>query len=192
MLSNQDLIEVGKKYNIHPAVIKAVILVESSGKGFYDKGAYKGELLVRFEGHHFRKYTKGKYDKSHPTLSYSDWKLGYKYNKGISEFGRFLEAFKLDREAAWMSTSWGMFQIMGWWGEKLYGSTKNMILEFYKGEKQQLEGFIKYCIANNILDDLQRLDFAGFCRVYNGVNYKVNRYDEKMEGYYNAYKNDFS
>jgi hypothetical protein len=209
-LTDENIIKISNKYKIEPEAVKAVIAVESSGYGFYNKfildrnkkplldkeglkilNPYGEELIVRFEGHHFRRYTKNKFNNSHPTLSFYNWKLGYKYNKGQLEFGRFLDAFRLDGEAAWLSTSWGLFQIMGFNYKACgYSSVKEMILDFYHGgEIAQLEAFFNFCESKRILDDLQRLDFAGFARIYNGSGYKKNKYDIKMLNIYNKLKN---
>lgn len=189
VLTNDDIKEAGIKYNIEPAKIKAVTLVEAAGSGFYTKGDYSGELKVRFEGHWFRKFTKSKYDKDYPHLSYPDWRLGNKFNRGINEFGRFIEAFKLDAEAAWLSTSWGMFQTMGF-NYKVcgYDSVKSMIIEYYEEEAKQLEGFLNYCDDKDILDDLREGRFGIFARVYNGKDYKKNSYDTKLENYTNQWR----
>lgn len=200
LLKDSDLREVGAKYNIEPAKLKSVTLVESNGSGFYPEvikkngkeinHPYGSELVVRFEGHWFRKFTKTKYDKIYPHLSYEDWKLGNKYNRGINEFGRFLEAFKLDNEAAWLSTSWGMFQVMGF-NYKVcgYNSVKAMIIDFYeRGEIAQLEAFLNYCEGNAILDDLREGRNEVFARVYNGKGYKANKYDTKITQFTNQYR----
>lgn len=188
-LTNEDIKSVGLKFNIEPAKIKSVSIVEGSGSGFYNKGTYTGELKVRFEGHWFRKFTKGKYDKTYSHLSYSDWKLGNKYNRGLNEFSRFLEAFELDKEAAWLSTSWGMFQTMGFNYKACgYNSVKSMIIDYYEGEDKQLEGFLNYCDDKDILDDLRDGAFATFARVYNGKDYKKNNYHIKLQTYTEQYR----
>lgn len=189
LLTDKIIKDVAKQYNILPERVKAVVVVESAGTGFYTKGKYKGELTVRFEGHHFRRFTKGKYDKTHPRLSYSNWKLGFKYNRGINEFGRFFEAFELNNEAAWLSTSWGLFQIMGFNYESCgYDSVKEMIIDFYKSEENQLKAFLNYCEYNKILDDLREGRYTAFARVYNGSNYAVNGYHIKLKEAENRFK----
>jgi len=189
LLSNTDIKDVANKFNIEPAKIKAVSIVEGSGSGFYTKGDYTGDLKVRFEGHWFRQFTKSKYDNSHPHLSYKDWRLGNKYNRGLNEFSRFLEAFKLDKEAAWLSCSWGMFQTMGFNYKACgYNSVKAMIIDYYEGEDKQLEGFLNYCESKDILDDLREGRFATFARIYNGKDFKKNKYDIKLETYTNQYR----
>lgn len=190
LLKDSDIKELGGKYNIEPAKIKAVSIVEASGSGYYTKGHYKGELKIRFEGHWFKKFTKGKYDKEYPHLSYGDWKLGNKYNRGLNEFSRFLEAFELNKEAAWLSTSWGMFQVMGFNYEVCgYASVKAMIIDFYeRGEVAQLEAFLNYCENKNILDDLREGRNDVFARIYNGKDYKKNNYDTNITKYTNQYR----
>lgn len=189
LLKDSDIKDLAVKYNIEAAKIKAVTIVEASGEGFYTKGYYTGELKVRFEGQWFRKFTKGIYDKSNPNISYADWKLGNKYNRGLNEFSRFLEAFKLNAEAAWLSTSWGMFQTMGF-NYKVcgYESVKEMIIDYYQGEDRQLEGFLNYCKNKDILDDLKEGRFDVFARIYNGANFKKNKYDTNLEFYTNQWK----
>ena len=61
-ITNQELAELAKSYGIELAALKAVIEVESRGDGFYSTG----EPVVLFEGHQFHKFTKGKFDKTHP------------------------------------------------------------------------------------------------------------------------------
>lgn len=192
--------DTASKYNLIPAVIKAVSIKEAAGSGFYPefidagkkrKHPFAGELIVRFEGHHFRRFTKGKYDISHPELSYKDWKLGNKYNKGVREFGRFFEAFQLDKEAAWLSTSWGMFQIMGFNFKVCgYTSVKEMIIDFYvRGEKAHLEAFLNYCKHFNILRHLRTENFEAFALAYNGKGFKANRYDTELKRLTNFWRN---
>lgn len=191
-LTNNDIKIIANKYNLHPAAIKAVINVESTGHGFYtNEGKFKGDILCRFEGHWFHKFTNGIYDKSHPELSYSNWRLGYRYaRKGQDEFGRFIEAFNLDKEAAWKSTSWGLFQIMGFnYGVCGYSSVKDMLEDYYKrGEIAMLESFIKYCENKKILDFLRNYKWSNFAHRYNGSGYKVNKYHTRLSNQFNYWK----
>lgn len=189
-LTNEDIISTSTLFNISPAALKAVIEVESSGSGFYTApGKWTGEIKVRFEGHHFRKYTKGIYDAKYPHLSYASWRDGYKYAKPKeAEFGRFMEAVKLNKEAAFLSTSIGLFQIMCF-NYRLcgYTSTTEMILDFYRGEKEQLEAFLRFIIANKIDDDLRDKSWLTFARVYNGSKNAVI-YSERLQNSYNKWK----
>jgi hypothetical protein len=47
-------------------------------------------------------------------------------------------------------------------------------------------GFIK---ANNLIDEIQRRDWAGFAKVYNGPGYEIQKYDQILAtNYANAKK----
>ncbi|WP_461042856.1 N-acetylmuramidase domain-containing protein, partial [Spirosoma harenae] len=83
--------------------------VESNGFGYLPDG----RITIRFEGHRFRQYTKGRFDKSHPTISHK-YMRNCPYNKGpVSDYARLKIAMALDPDAALMATSWGLFQVMG-------------------------------------------------------------------------------
>lgn len=197
-LTTEDIQALAKQFDIGASKIKAVSLVESSGSGFYPdyikiKGKeivhpYAGELVVRFEGHWFRKFTKGIYDTTNPDLSYTDWKQGNKHHRGLREFSRFYNAFELDKEAAWQSTSWGMFQTMGFNYKACgYDSPKDMIVDYYKGEVNQLKGFLNYLQDKDILDDLKAGRFSTFARIYNGRDFKKHGYDTKIANFDKQY-----
>src|SRR5271166_4311755 len=55
------------KPGVQLAMIRAFAEVESGGKSGFGPS---GLPIIAYEGHIFRKYTNGKYDKSHPLLSY--------------------------------------------------------------------------------------------------------------------------
>lgn len=162
--------------------IQAVAKVESGGRGGFDE---KGRLLARFEGHHFRKYTNGKYDQSNPNVSYP-------YSQQRSKphgYSAFNEAFALDQTAALLSCSYGMFQVLGSHFDDLGFQNVGAFIDYLKkGEAEQLDVFVRFCRVNGLVDELQRVDFAGFARIYNGASYKDFNYDGQMRGYYNGLK----
>ena len=84
-------------------------------------------------------------------------------------------------EAAHKSCSWGLGQIMGFNAPSLgYKSIKEFVDAMHESEAKQLDAMIRFIKANGLLDELQRKDWAGFARKYNGPGYKENRYDEKL------------
>ena len=105
-LTEQDFQRASKKLRCEVPAIKAVAEVESRGKGFYASGF----PVVLFERHIFRKYTQGRYNKTHPHLSGPAGNYGA---AGQNQINKFNEAFKLNPIAAMKSCSWGKFQIMG-------------------------------------------------------------------------------
>lgn len=181
-LIQSDFCRTAKAIGCEVEAIQAVARVESGGRGGFDE---KGRLLLRFEGHHFRKYTNGKYDKSHPHLSYPYSQQRIKPH-GYSAFN---EAFALDPVAAMLACSYGMFQILGSHYDDMGFDTVGEFVDFLKrGEAEQLEIFVRFCRVNGLIDELKRLDFAGFARVYNGANYRDFNYDGQMRGYYKSLK----
>src|SRR3546814_3267362 len=93
------------------AALLAVAEVESSGSGFLKPPSVKPKVL--FEGQAFHRLTGGRFDESHPRLSYPPWDRK-KYSGSLAgEWERLEAACLLDRAAALQSASWGLFQIMG-------------------------------------------------------------------------------
>lgn len=76
------------------AVMKAVARVESRGGGFLEDARPK----ILFEGHVFSRETKGKYDKSHPTISHPRWTKMH-YVGGVAEYSRLEAAAALEKGA---------------------------------------------------------------------------------------------
>jgi len=68
-LETPELAAAAKWLGCSLAAVQAVTEVESSGSGFLGNGKVK----LLFEGHVFWKYTKGRFEHSHPTLCYRKW-----------------------------------------------------------------------------------------------------------------------
>jgi hypothetical protein len=159
------------------AAVRAVIDVESGG-GFLSDGRPK----ILFERHYFSRLTNRKFDGSHPGISNQKWGG---YRGGAAEYHRLGEALKLDRDAAFRSTSWGLFQIMGD-NFKIcgFGNAEDFVRAMVSGEAVQLDAFVAFVKKNRLDDELTRLDWAGFARGYNGPAYKTNKYDTKLMAAY--------
>jgi hypothetical protein len=95
------------------------------------------------------------------------------------------QAYALDPEAALQSASYGRFQVLGQNFPNLgMANAHEYVSKLSKSEKDQLEGFEGFVKANNLADELQRKDWAGFARAYNGPGYAANQYDTKMANAY--------
>jgi hypothetical protein len=57
-------------------------------------------------------------------------------------------------------------------------------------EANQIEAFARFVEKRHLLDELQRYDWVGFARQYNGVQYRANRYDERLARAYVAAAQD--
>ena len=178
MLTYQDFVDDAETLGCNPAAIQAVAFVESSGSGFCPDGF----LVTLFEGHYFSRLTKGKYNSTHPTISYTKWTKQFYGKTWQQERARLDTALALDRAAAIRSTSWGMFQIMGE-HYKLCGfdTPQDFLNEMMLGENAQLGIFTKFILGSpKLLQAIQDQDWPTFAYYYNGPAYSVNRYDKKM------------
>ncbi|WP_162555843.1 LysM peptidoglycan-binding domain-containing protein [Reichenbachiella versicolor] len=184
--SKPDYAKIAKKLGVEKEVVQAIATVESSGSGFYKNGNPK----VRFEGHWFRKYQKGKENFSQLQKDNSD--LIYPYSDSSSKkhgSAEYEKALKLDSESAMLSTSFGAFQIMGFnFKAGGYDSVSDFV-EDQKTSAGQVEAFMNFIASNKaMLKAMKEKDFAKFAKLYNGPDYKVNKYDTKMENLYNKLK----
>lgn len=191
-LSKADIIAVANDLNIEPAALKAVIDVEAAGEGF-DK---QGRPTILFEPHIFwdelgkiHYYTKRtELAKKHKGLLSQKWDKSL-YRIGGSSHDKLKIGADLHWEAAHKSASWGLGQIMGFNAQKIgYATLKDFIDDMYESEAKQLKAMGMFLKANGLISKLQRHDWAGFARGYNGSGYKRNNYDEKLRQAYNKYK----
>ena len=159
------------------AAVKAVIDVESRG-GFLSDTRPK----ILYERHLFHRFTGGKHSAANPDISSS--KPGG-YSGGAKEYDRLQKAIGLDREAALKSASWGAFQILGSnYKAAGYPDVESFCKGMCESEDKQLAAFVGFVKTNHLDDELRRRDWAGFARGYNGPNYRINRYDEKLAAAY--------
>lgn len=193
MISENQYKKSAEKIGCEVAAVKAVAAVESNGSGFQSDGT----PTILFEPHIFWKQLKAKginpeeLLKKDPSLSdilYPVW--GSKpYGKYSAQANRLERAVKINREAALMSASYGLFQIMGFnW--KLCGvsSLQDFINAMYKNEDSHLDMFDDYIVNSGLSDELKNKDWKGFAASYNGPLYRKNQYDVKLKNAYNKFK----
>jgi N-acetylmuramoyl-L-alanine amidase len=187
-------------------VVKAIISVESNGRGHLPDGRPK----ILFEGHKFWYWLeKAKKDPKalqteFPHILYEKWTKRY-YFGGASEYQRLEAAKKIDPKAAIYSTSWGLFQILGEnlehhikgrnykdfndFEEKQHESEEIHFLdflEFIKSKKVRGKALIHYVSEVNSGD----YDWEAFAYGYNGSGYKANQYDVKLKAAYLKFKKE--
>jgi len=174
------------EFGIEFAAAKAVLEVESNGQGFLESGTPK----VLFEAHWFSKFTDGKYNKTHPTLSTVSWRESRRHYKGgDAEYARVQEAFKLNGIAAWKSTSWGLGQVMGFnHGVCGYASVIDFVIDMRIDEANQFKAMLAFCKSNGLVRHLKSKDWRAFARGYNGSGYEVNNYHVKLQNAYQKWQ----
>ncbi len=171
--------------------IKAVIEVESAGDGFLADG----RPVILFERHKFYSFLAmdesdqqmKEYVRIMPNII-NPQRGGY-FGKE-KEWLRLEAAMAINHEAALKSTSWGMFQIMGF-NHRVAGfkDVDAMIVAMKESERKQLDAFIAFIKSNQHLSvALQDKDWTTFARHYNGPLYMQNQYDVKLVNAYDKYK----
>lgn len=172
------------------AALKAVQKVETGGRGGFFA---PGKPAILFEGHIFWQQLKNrgidpnKYVAGNENILYPKWEKG-RYKGNLGEYDRLEQARKINREAADASASWGMFQVMGFnyaiCGER---SVESFVQAMCESESRQLVLAGRFIKNAGMLPELQRKDWAGFARKYNGPAYARNSYDAKLEAAYKSF-----
>jgi hypothetical protein len=185
-LTSRDIEEQAREIGIDPCALGAVIKVESGSKGFLTDGRPK----ILFEGHIFWRQLKkaGKapetFAAEHPDIVYPRWVKTF-YKGGIGEYERLGRAMLIDEEAALMSTSWGMFQIMGFNHMPAgFDTVKEFVDAHHASEREHLRAFCDFIREGGMIQALLEKDWAAFAAKYNGAGYKANAYDVKMAAAY--------
>ncbi len=185
-LRPQDFSLAAEKLGVELASVYAVTSVESAGRGFLPSG----HPVVLFERHHFFKNCPP--EKVAIAQKYSNLynKNAGGYIGGEGEMNRYAQACGIDREAANLSTSWGLFQIMGF-NFKAAGFSRidEFVVAMYASEGEQLKAFASFVMHNKTMHKaLKNKDWAAFAKAYNGQKYSQNKYDFKLKTAYDHFK----
>lgn len=192
-VTEKDICDQADALGFKRALYFAIREVEAKSAGFFDDG----RCVILYERHKFFEYYSAKHGRGvalkleaeHPTLC--NRKSGG-YLLGAREYTRLDAASKIDPEIAILSTSWGFGQVMGFnW--QLAGAKDPFDLRTRSeiNEYEQLgfmSGFLRKCAGGALLNACKRLDFASIAKYYNGSNYRINKYDERIANAYDKYK----
>ena len=190
-ITESDFDRAAMLLDCEPAALKAVQKVETGGKGGF---LPNGCPTIRFVGHIFWQQlrTRGidpyKVACGNEDILYPNWKMDL-YKEGEAEYERLLRARRINEDAANASTSWGLFQIMGFnyaaCGEP---SVASFVSSMCQSECRQLLLSVRFIRGNrSMLAALQKKDWKAFAHLYNGPAYAQNRYDEKLSTAYSSF-----
>lgn len=172
-LSIKFLQDFAKQYNIEFPLLLAIGKKESGLMHCKD-----GQLQKRFEPHIYKGFLrvkKGEIEKhpSLPSLS-ADWIKTH-----------------TDDELKNLSTSYGVYQIMGWHYKDLYYQTVGDMVEDWNNEEIHIKDFCLFCIRyynGKFLEALQKKDFEKIALLYNGKYFRANKYDTDIKKFYLKFK----
>lgn len=190
-----DLVGAADTLEVDLAAVMAVNEVESRGVGFHYGGPHGGEPVILFERHIMRRRLKYhgvspvEYERSHPNLVNA---TPGGYIGGYRENDRLDKARYLHNEAAIESSSWGLFQIMGWHWERLgYRTVNDWANAMAHSEARQLEAFVRFIESDRALHRaLKEHDWRDFARRYNGPAFEKNDYDTKLAAAHRRHSHD--
>jgi hypothetical protein len=190
VLGPADFARAATALGVVPSAVKAVCIVEAPNGGFDPAD----QPRILFEGHIFHRLTGGRFDKSHPTLSFPSW-TSANYAKGADadvrnarEHARLATATSLARSAALMSASWGKFQILG---ENYlaagHDSLQSFINAMYDGEPEHLDAFVSFVqkdrggkVWSALKLAVKTGNWIPFAELYNGPAQAKHQYSSRL------------
>lgn len=174
-VSDADIIVLASRLGCTAKQIKAVATVESGGKAFDSEGRPK----ILFERHLFHKLTNGEFTPA----SFSNPKGG---GYGEDSWEKLTQAACRDADAAFCSTSWGKFQVLGrHWQLLGYPSPIDMAYTTVIDEAAHYEMLARYIEKNSLAPALRALSTdaqlnRSFAKGYNGPAYEDFQYHVKL------------
>ena len=156
--------EAATTIGVEAAALAAVIQVEAAGSGFDAQGRPK----MLFEPHRFYANLTGlqRTRAVAAGLAYAKWKPGA-YPK--DSYPRINKAMAINEEAALLSASWGLPQMMG---ENFrlcgYASVEDMVEAFCASEDAQITAMALFLKNRGIVTALKAKNWARVALLYNG------------------------
>lgn len=185
-----EIASAARTLGVDPAALLAVAEVESGGKAFA-LVAGRREPLIRFEGHYFDRRLSAQKRQQARTRGLASPTAGAIANPATqaARWRLLARAAALDHKAAHESVSWGIAQVMGahwqWLG---YADIDALVAEARSGVAGQIRLMMRYIEKSGLTAAMNRRDWEGFARGYNGPDYKRGRYDTKLAAAYEKYR----
>lgn len=190
-MPRQDFVDAvivaARQAAIPPAALLAVVEIESNWQAVEEDGSTPRLL---FERHVFHRELKARAPHKlaaaeRAGLAREIWSRSTQYKDQGSSKGRLAvlaRAREIDSECANRSCSWGLGQTMGFLAEELgFASATQMVDKMVAGGvAAQIDMMVGEIRRKRLIDELQRGDWAGFARIYNGPRYEENQYDIKL------------
>lgn len=185
-LTRADYQDVAGRLGCEWEAVAAVAQVESGPLGGFGPD---GRPIILFERHLFSRKTNSRFDQSNPTVS--NRSAGGYPRSQADRWAQLTEAYSLDPAAALESASYGRFQVLGQNYPNLrMANAHEYVSKLARSEKDQLEAFEGFIVANGLAQALQRLDWVAFASRYNGPAYATHQYDTRMAEAYARLKDD--
>ncbi len=185
-LNDKDINDAAKDLGVSPSKLRAVIDVEGRDNGFNDDGTptilFERHVFYERLGEHYYYTVRRRAMKERSDLCWPKPTLPGGYGLYREQTKRLDDAANYHRDSALEACSWGVGQVMGyWWKELGYDSLQDFINNMYESEAKQLEAMCRYIEHFGLSDELQRGDWHGFAKGYNGPGYAKHNYHGRLE-----------
>lgn len=181
-LAQSDFEAAAEALGASRQAVQAIVEVESARGGGFDPS---GRPKILFERHIFSRRTNRRFDTSHTTISQPAWSRDAYPPAGDARWAQLAEAYALDADAALQATSWGVFQMLGTnFADAGYPDAAAFVRDMSRSHARQLAAWTQWVRTRGMADEVQRLDWAGFARLYNGPAAASQGYDQRMAAAY--------
>lgn len=179
--------EQAERLGIPAEFALGIVDKESAGRAFY---TVNGEKLpaIRIEGHYFWRLLGAGIKRDLAVSKGLAAKSAGKIKNPPTMAGRYAQLAQMeeiDREHAIQSISIGIGQVMGENYKRLgYSSAVAMLQAATDSFDNQVEQMLKFIATDNrLVVAANNYDYETFGRIYNGPNYKKNRYAEDLKAF---------
>lgn len=185
MFGGSNLSELGRQIGIDPYWLKAVLSQESNANS----------SAIRFEPHLFNRFMNKKNRPERMPHTPRDPEQCRRSGKGCptatpseSDKAAFETAYKIDKEAAIRSTSWGLGQVMGEHLLKIQPDPDKAVETFYRDSAGISASLLVKWFKQNpqALQHAKNKDFKAFSLIYNGPAAPSSYWAKLERGYNNA------
>ncbi len=176
-LAAGDISQAAAAIAVTPAHVRAVLDVESNGRGLHPTTK---RPIILYEPHKFHAFTGGRHA-AQVDLSYPAWGTRPYPDTQAERYDQLMRACRMDWQAALRATSWGLFQILG---DNFAAAGAASVWDFVRGqlsEATQLRGFVALLQDWRLDKALREGRWADFARAYNGKSYARHGYDQKLK-----------
>jgi len=164
----------------------AVAWVESRGKA-YTKINGEDLPLILPEPHIFYRNLPVALRAQAVSAGLASKKWNRKLYRGTQK-GRYEQLFEMraiHNDAGICAPSYGIGQVLGQnWKSLGFDSPTAFFARVMSGVEGQADVMARFIVVNKLKDELERCDWKGFARAYNGPSYAENAYDKKMADAY--------
>lgn len=190
MFSREQYAAAAEQLGCEPAMIEAVCNKEVQKQPYFTQKGRKIPKIL-YEKHVLWELLEKKGISPHQVLrdnpSYRDV-LGQSpyqgYGKYINQYQKRDRAMLIDREAAFGACSYGSIQIMGYHHAACGYHSAEAFDEAMQNPDNHLPAFVKFILSEGLEVYLQKRDFEGFAKRYNGPAYWKKGYHIELSRLY--------